>query len=356
MGTSATYTNGRGLWSRNSPDKSELSKRLGRWAIGLIDDLDYHEILVRYAQSYRNLGWTLTIRNRRGEPEFQVDGGQSPNGWLERLNRLLAATGWVSLGVRTGSPSRLLVLEVTPEGNALLEPFGDWRSTCVARSEDGPEQHFFTLPPGYPMPGTLRLPALPVKVFGEGGEVVAPPSILPNLSTPQLWLTPPWEHPPGAPSPALWQFLCAILTETVHPHKANPPRPSAPAVEWGQYPLPNAAGVAETRPPLSHEDRQALEYLQGVTSVLYRQLHESPQVAAFKAALCEHLAENPDMARNLDKVEMLQYCLYTYCRINPDFADLTIKERVREASKMAGEFLRQLDKHLTNYWDSRDTR
>ena len=89
---------------------------------------------------------------------------------------------------------------------------------------------------------------------------------------------------------------------------------------------------------------------------MYRQLHESPQVTVFKAALCEHLAENPDMAADREKVEMLQYCLYTYCRIHPDFADFSIEERVREAGKMAGEFLQQLGRYLQNCWERRDTR
>jgi hypothetical protein len=227
----------------------------------------------------------------------------------------------------------------------------------VAQDDDGREQHFFTLPSSYPMPGTLTLPARTVKVFGEGGEVPAPPSMTHGAPAPRRWLTPPWENPPGAPSLALWQFLRAFLTETGQSAEANLSRSPSPAIEWGQYPLPKSpAGAPGSHRPLLHEDREALEYLQELTCTLYRQLHESPQVAVFKAALCEHLAENPDMAQDLEKVEMLQYCLYTYCRIHPDFADFPIEERVREAGKMAGEFLQQLGRYVQNCWDSREAR
>jgi Bifunctional DNA primase/polymerase, N-terminal len=350
VGISTTFTTGRGLWSRNSPDKSELSKRLGHWAIGLTDDLGFHEILRRYAQGYHQIGWALTFLNSQGTAELKVNGGDGQNGWLERLNRLITAKGWLNLGVQTGSSSRLLVLEVTADGISLLDPFGAWRSPCVAQGEDGCEQHFFTLPPGYPIPHTLMLPARTIKLFGEGGTVLVPPSIDPDNHAPWRWHAPPWENPPEAPSPALWHFLRAFLTKTGNPAEANPPQP--PPVEWGQYTLPRT----RDRQPLSPEEHETLVHLKEMTSTLYRHLQESPQVAAFKAALCEHLAENPDMAADLDKVEMLQYCLFTYCRINPDFADFTIKERVQEAGKMASEFLHQLTRYMQNCWERRDPR
>ena len=37
----------------------------------------------------------------------------------------------LDLAVRTGMPSRLLVLE-TPRGEALLDTYGEWRSACRA--------------------------------------------------------------------------------------------------------------------------------------------------------------------------------------------------------------------------------
>ncbi|MDI6852466.1 MAG: hypothetical protein QME75_02515 [Deltaproteobacteria bacterium] len=76
---------------------------------------------------------------------------------------------------------------------------------------------------------------------------------------------------------------------------------------------------------------------------------DSPKTEAFKAALREHLEEHPDLAADPEKILMLRYCLYTYCRIHPDFADFTLKARVREASRMAGQFLNQLNACLNEH-------
>lgn len=79
---------------------------------------------------------------------------------------------------------------------------------------------------------------------------------------------------------------------------------------------------------------------------LTRKLQDGLKAAAFKAALREHLEEHPEMAVDPQKMEMLRYCLYTYCRIHPDFADFTPKARVKEASRMACQFLNQLNVYL----------
>ncbi len=87
---------------------------------------------------------------------------------------------------------------------------------------------------------------------------------------------------------------------------------------------------------------QNLEYHKELT----RKLQDSLKAAAFKAALREHLEEHPEMAADQEKMEMLRYCLYTYCRIHPDFAGFTPKARVQEAGRMACQFLNQLNGYL----------
>ncbi len=115
-----------------------------------------------------------------------------------------------------------------------------------------------------------------------------------------------------------------------------------PRIEWGQYSLKGRSPEAKG---FSGEEAKFLAYLQQLTLSLCHRLQESPRVAAFQAALQEHLEENPDVAADTERVEMLRYCLYTYCRIHPDFADFTLRERVKAASHMAGEFLRQLHRY-----------
>ena len=44
-------------------------------------------------------------------------------------------------------------------------------------------------------------------IYGEGGLVLAPPSLEPQAREPWRWLRPPWEAPPLPPKPAVWQFL-----------------------------------------------------------------------------------------------------------------------------------------------------
>lgn len=344
MGNLASHAAGRGLWSRNSPDKSELSRRMGRRAIGLADDLSYKEIFLHFAQEYHNLGWALTVLDNGDTPKLEIRAEDSPSGWRERLNHLLTADGPLNLGIHTGAASRLLVLEVAPAGRQLLDPLGPWRSLCIAHAGGEREHHYFRLPPGYPTPRTLALPDRTIQVFGQESLVLAPPSLARDAATPWRWLSPPWESPPPPPSPALWHYLRDILKEAAKPCPAAPH--PAPAIEWGRHPLPQNA---KNPRGLSPEDADALEYLKELTFNLYRQLHDSPKVAAFNAALREHLEEHPDMAADLEKVGMLQYCLYTYCRIHPDFADFTIKERVQEASRMACQFLNQLNRYLQEY-------
>lgn len=58
-----------------------------------------------------------------------------------------------------------------------------------------------------------------------------------------------------------------------------------------------------------------------------------------EAAIQECLEENPDLAADEQKVEMLRYCLKNYVNFHPDLMCLPLKERVAEACRMAREFL-----------------
>ena len=62
------------------------------------------------------------------------------------------------------------------------------------------------LPPDTPAPPSHFL-AREVMIYSEGALVLAPPSIEPEGREPWRWLTSPWENPPQAPKPAVWQFL-----------------------------------------------------------------------------------------------------------------------------------------------------
>lgn len=73
-----------------------------------------------------------------------------------------------------------------------------------------------------------------VMVFGEGGVVLAPPSLEPRAKSNLRWLRPPWESPPTRPSPG----LCKFIKEHA-PALPQAPLKGAPAViPWGEiYPV-----------------------------------------------------------------------------------------------------------------------
>jgi hypothetical protein len=110
--------------------------------------------------------------------------------------------------VRTGSPSRLVVLEVHRyESLAPFNQRGEWGSSCVAEVGNDREQHYFVVPRGWQPPPSYFLESFQVMIFGEEGMVLAPPSLEPKAQANMRWLRPPWESPPHRPSAALCKFL-----------------------------------------------------------------------------------------------------------------------------------------------------
>jgi hypothetical protein len=96
------------------------------------------------------------------------------------------------------------------------------------------EQHYYTLPKGWQPPASFFMESYQIMVFGEGGVVLTPPSLEPQVQSNLRWLRPPWESPPIRPSPGLCNFIkqhAPVLPQT--------PIKEAPAViPWGEiYPV-----------------------------------------------------------------------------------------------------------------------
>jgi hypothetical protein len=100
---------------------ADFQVRVGEDELGRIfhlrDSLDQSEWLIQHADHYRGLNWVLEAR---GEGVATLDFSQSSEVWGERLMTLALAGVEVGLGIKTGLPSRLLVLE-TPRGETLLD-------------------------------------------------------------------------------------------------------------------------------------------------------------------------------------------------------------------------------------------
>ncbi len=197
----------------------EISVRVGRDEIGRIlnlkENLDHNGLWLQYVSRYQSLGWALVASNARGGADLNLDFSLSPEVWSAKLGELGMEEIQVNVGIRTGSPSRLLVLEVNRgEGALLLDQMGKWRSECVAEVGNSREQHYYALPPERLSPPSFFL-APQVLIYGEGGLVLAPPSIEPQGREPWRWQRPPWENPPQAPTPAVWQFIREHATQVV---------------------------------------------------------------------------------------------------------------------------------------------
>ncbi len=198
-------------------------------------NLDYSETLIQYAGKYRKMGWELVAVNFRGEPALELNFHEAEDLWAPRLTDWGLEGQQFNLGVRTGAASRLLVLEVHREESR--PPFnqrGDWCSGCVAEVGVEREQHYFTLPKGWQPPSSFFLESFQIMVFGEGGLVLAPPSVEPRLQVNLRWLRPPWESPPTRPS----QALCRFITEHAPRLSQSPARAVPDVLAWAKiYPL-----------------------------------------------------------------------------------------------------------------------
>jgi hypothetical protein len=235
--------------------------------IHLKKNLDYSDALIQYAGKYRKIGWDLVAVNFRGEPVFDLDFHEAETVWGPRLADWGLEGQQVNLGVRTGAPSRLLVLEVhREESRAPFNQRGDWCSGCVAEVGMEREQHYYTLPKGWQPPASFFLESFQIMVFGEGGLILVPPSLDPRLQTNLRWLRPPWESPPTRPS----QALCRFITE-------NAPRFAAPQVK----PLPEIMAWNKIYPAIQPHPRllQALLAPAASPAAYYRTLLGEAQAA-----------------------------------------------------------------------------
>lgn len=201
----------------------EFFVRLGQDEIGLIlslkESLDYSEQMVEHGRRYQELGWQpRAVCGSRGT-DLGVDFGQPEEVVYERIKSFLEAKDKVNLGVFARA-ARLMVVEVRGHsGGALLSEFGDWRSSCWAQTEDGREQHYFHIPPGFspPRTGLLKKSRGQLQVYGTEGLVLVPPSTEPASQAAWQWHEPPWETPPPLPGEAVWQFLKKWRALPEHP-------------------------------------------------------------------------------------------------------------------------------------------
>lgn len=212
----------------------DFTVRVGEEEIGQIlnrkENLDHHGQLWESISRYRALGWDLAVITAQGGADLGLDLKQPREICWKQLADLGLDGLQLNLAIRTGRPSRLLVLEVNKgEGTLSLDLLGDWRSQCVAELGNSREQHYYTLPEEGPTP-LSHFMAREVLIYADEGLVLAPPSIEPDAKEPWCWVKPPWESPPREPKPAVWQFL-REQTGAVGPTGAAGPAGPGPGPE-----------------------------------------------------------------------------------------------------------------------------
>lgn len=130
-----------------------------------------------------------------------------------------------NVGVATGEPSGLVVLDVDPGGletlAALVAEHGPLPRTLAVHTPRG-GLHGYYAHPGVRVPCSAGKLGPAVDVRGDGGYVVAPPSVVGGV--PYRWRDEPWPGPPSLPSlPAAWVDLLTVpRVERPNTHPAPP--------------------------------------------------------------------------------------------------------------------------------------
>lgn len=102
-------------------------------------------------------------------------------------------------------------------------------------------------------------------------------------------------------------------------------------------PVPPKAHSLPGSRPMPGEDDDDL-WLHAYTELPSKvQAGLSPEVVESTISAC--LQKNPDLAKDPNKLRMVQYCFKNYVNIDPNLADLSLLERLERASQMANEFL-----------------
>jgi len=172
-------------------------------------NLDDVKLLAVYAAQYKNLGWSPVALEVVQGTDLGVNFEQPEAGWVWSLMDFALQDIRVGLTIHLKPNSPLFVIRVKPALGNTLGRLGDWRSPCVARLGDIWEHHFLMLPKTWRLSPDHIIgdEEAPLSIIGPGHAVTVPPSVDPASQVAWHWLAPPWEQPPGQPSPELLILL-----------------------------------------------------------------------------------------------------------------------------------------------------
>jgi hypothetical protein len=194
--------------------------------LNLKSRLDHQETVSSFAEKYQHAGWILQAVDPQDGNDLEVNSGEHPENWLNRLGELGLSGPKINLAVHTGKGSGLMVLEVANgPGKSSLDQHGPWQAECIAALGAVREQHFYAWDPSPIFDSVSALGSPEIRWFGEGQVVPVPPAFDPETQETWRWLSPPWEKPPQPPS----QSLLFLLEQ--HFTRGPQPRPE-PSLSW----------------------------------------------------------------------------------------------------------------------------
>ncbi|GAA0734613.1 bifunctional DNA primase/polymerase [Dactylosporangium roseum] len=138
----------------------------------------------------------------------------------DRIAAMMAAQPGGMLAVRTGAVSGLVVIDIDPAHGGRVDPVVMPETACVVTGSGG--WHLYYRHPGSAVPCSQGRIDAGVDVRGDGGYVVAPPSVHPRTGRPYRWLDtrPVVEMPPP-------------LIAACYPPPAVPSTTRPPSTTWG---------------------------------------------------------------------------------------------------------------------------
>ena len=175
--------------------------------------------LVEAALAYARRGWKV-FPCRRNKKPFTSHGFRDASSDLERIIAWWDDWPGASIGIATGAPSNLVVVDIDPThgGDESLETlraqYGALPDTPGAFTGGG-GYHLYLLHPGYIVPCSVSQVGPGIDIRADGGYVIAPPS--PHLSG-KLY---EWElssHPDDVPLASIPEWLMALIRSPKKPH------------------------------------------------------------------------------------------------------------------------------------------
>ncbi|GGM43935.1 bifunctional DNA primase/polymerase [Dactylosporangium sucinum] len=199
------------------------------------------QALLRNAIDYAGRGWPVFLLGRTKRPIANCDACRDAGADHDRaacscllchglyaatldpdrLGAMVAAQPAGLLAIRTGAVSGLVVVDIDPGHGGTLDPALMPETACVVTGSGG--WHLYYRHPGTAVLNSQGRLAGGIDVRGDGGYVVAPPSIHPRTARPYRWIgaRPVAEMPPALiaacqPAPA------ATATSTTRPTSTTP--------------------------------------------------------------------------------------------------------------------------------------